>query len=158
MRRIAICIAALAVAYSALSGPVSAFGWRRLDRRTFWSNSGNRSCCSRRLEATSRPVPIRLGKSGSPVGSETVENARSSPINTSHSDAGRRYASADERRCAELGPDRCKMIYPKYDDDGPYPACKVWKCWPDDGGGIECGWEWSELNCPWKQCHDCNDD
>ena len=57
------------------------------------------------------------------------------------------YRSLEERRVAELGPDRAKMVYPGFGDVDPYPACKAWK-WDDEDGWH---WEWAEANCPWKQ-------
>ena len=61
--------------------------------------------------------------------------------------AVRQYRSLDERRVAELGPKRARMVYPNDAEVDPYPACRAWK-WDDDDGW---GWDWSELNCPWKQ-------
>lgn len=59
------------------------------------------------------------------------------------------HRSLDERKCAELGPEWCRMITRMHDAD-PYPVCKVWKWDPEEGWG----WDWSEFNCPWRQCHD----
>jgi hypothetical protein len=61
---------------------------------------------------------------------------------------------SDEQKCALLGPDRCRMAYPLFGDVDPYPACRAWR-WDDEDGW---DWNWSEMNCPWKQCPDCNND
>jgi len=53
----------------------------------------------------------------------------------------------DERRCAELGRGRCRMVRPIHDDVDDHPVCKAWKWNSDDGWH----WDWAESNCPWRQ-------
>jgi len=75
-------------------------------------------------------------------------------VRTELNEAPRQDRSLDERRCAELGTDRARLVYPTDGDIDPYPVCKAWK-WNDEDGW---GWDWSESNCPWKQCKDCDSD
>jgi hypothetical protein len=56
-------------------------------------------------------------------------------------------ASQDERRVSELGPHRARMVYPHDNETDPYPVCRAWKWSSDDGWG----WDWSEMNCPWRR-------
>ena len=68
------------------------------------------------------------------------------------------YNSNDQWRVAQLGPNWAKMVRPRDPDIEPYPVCKKWKTWINPYGIRVTGWEWSELNCPWRQCRNCDDD
>jgi hypothetical protein len=50
------------------------------------------------------------------------------------------------------------MVYPFDADIDPYPACKEWKTWRNHYDILVSGWDWSEMNCPWRKCDDCDDD
>jgi len=68
------------------------------------------------------------------------------------------YASHDEYKVAQLGPNWAKMVYPRDSDIEPYPACKEWKVWINQYDIRVAGWDWAEMNCPWRQCDDCDED
>ncbi len=80
-----------------------------------------------------------------------AEEARNRLVSAQPSTRGFDHRSVDEKLCAELGPEWCRMITRMHDTD-PYPVCKAWKWDAEDGWD----WDWSEFNCPWKQCHNCD--
>ena len=142
MRRTAVLLTVLALASLVSANQASALGWRGL-----WRGARYPTCNWRSYAVATSHVeaPAQTATSVSESLSVTVISHKKAPAQTAT--PAREYRSLDERRCAELGPDRCRMVYPEDGETEPYPACKAWK-WDDEDGW---GWDWSESNCPWRQ-------
>jgi hypothetical protein len=142
MRCALITFVALAVTYFASGTQASARDWRFLKG---WFR-GRYQPIYKTVDAgqVTKPAPARPDD-GAPVATPTPLEMATNPAYRSLS---------DEQKCALLGRETAHMVYPDDDDIDPYPACRAWK-WDDEDG---CSWDWSELNCPWKQCPDCDND
>ena len=148
MRCALITLVALALTYFASSTQASGCGWRF---HRGWFRCGCQPVYYRTgdVSQATQPAPASTEGKG-PIATPTSHHLIARELATNPA-----YRSlSDEDKCALLGRERARMVYPEYDDVDPYPVCRAWK-WDDEDGW---GWDWSELNCPWKQCPECDDD
>jgi hypothetical protein len=148
MRCALITFVALALTYFASGSEALAGGWR-LQRGWLRRARAPVYYRTRDVSHATQPSPASTG-SEAPTATPAPHHPTARELATNPAYQG----LSDKQKCALLGPERCRMAYPLFSDVDPYPACRAWK-WDDEDGW---DWNWSELNCPWKQCPDCNDD
>ena len=141
MRRATILMAVVTLASLVSTSQAGIFGWRLVRCHA------QRPAYSQTRSDQDRDVKVAVAiNTAEQKAAAPAVHASVSQTSTTRQQVGR-HRSLDERRVAELGPSRARMVYSTYDDTDPYPVCKAWT-WDDEEGWH---WEWSELNCPWKE-------